>query len=377
MKSAQYHYPVYAMGYNWLRCNSEAAERLAKRIDAWIAEWKARPGYQCDQVILISHSMGGLVCRAYAKQHPDKVLGVIHGVQPAVGAPLAYRRMACGTETGDANGDNVSAKGFATIAGKTPAETIPVMGVSPGPLELLPCHLHPSGWLKGMVTGRNIPAPKEMLALPKRDPYDEIYRDMDSWYRLIDPALIDPGERYRGKKGGALKAVEEAINKAERFHKEILGDYYPPNTYAFYGRDANYLSYGTVRWAGSWHEADPIDEAKLRKGKPASSNIPGRVLADFGPPGPIATQVRRDADAILRAGGADPLPRPNPSIEFQVQVQDAPGDGTVNWQSGAAPAKGVKRLFCTTGYDHQGAYKDEQMRLLTFHLICKIAQDAP
>jgi hypothetical protein len=29
-KSAQYHYPVYAVGYNWLRCNSEAAARLAQ-----------------------------------------------------------------------------------------------------------------------------------------------------------------------------------------------------------------------------------------------------------------------------------------------------------------------------------------------------------
>ena len=63
-KSAQYHYPVYALGYNWLRCNSEAAARLAQKIDSWIAEWKARPGYQCDKVILISHSMGGLVCVA-------------------------------------------------------------------------------------------------------------------------------------------------------------------------------------------------------------------------------------------------------------------------------------------------------------------------
>jgi hypothetical protein len=34
---------------------------------------------------------------------------------------------------------------------------------------------------------------EEMLALPKADPYDEIYRDMSSWYRLIDPALLDPG----------------------------------------------------------------------------------------------------------------------------------------------------------------------------------------
>ena len=200
-KSAQYHYPVYALGYNWLRCNSEAAARLAQKIDTWIAEWKARPGYQCDKVILISHSMGGLVCRAYARQHPDKVLGVIHGVQPAVGAPLAYRRMACGTETSSPNNgkiDDLKMDYFAMIAGKTPAETVPVMGVSPGPLELLPNHLHPPGWLKALVKEPNSSTSKEMLALPKADPYDEIYRDMSSWYRLIDPALLDPGKKYSG-----------------------------------------------------------------------------------------------------------------------------------------------------------------------------------
>jgi hypothetical protein len=47
----------------------------------------------------------------------------------------------------------------------------------------------------------------------------------------------------------------EAINKAERFHKGIISNYYHPNTYAFCGRDAHQLSYGTVRWAGNWHRA--------------------------------------------------------------------------------------------------------------------------
>jgi pimeloyl-ACP methyl ester carboxylesterase len=380
-KSAQYHYPVYALGYNWLRCNSEAAARLAQKIDSWIAEWKARPGYQCDKVILISHSMGGLVCRAYARQHPDKVLGVIHGVQPAVGAPLAYRRMACGTETSSPNNgkiDDLKMDYFAMIAGKTPAETVPVMGVSPGPLELLPNHLHPPGWLKALVKEPSSPTSKEMLALPKADPYDEIYRDMSSWYRLIDPALLDPGKKYSGylsqrqMKGATAKCIE-AIDKAERFHKEVISDYYHPNTYAFCGQDAHHLSYGTVRWAGNWHRADSMDEATLRQGKPKSSNTPGKVIADFGS---SAGASARHAHPAQPTGNIAPQPKANTSIEFQIQPQDAAGDGTVNWQSGEAPAGKVKRLFRTTGYDHQGSYNDTNMRQLTFHLICKIVQGA-
>jgi len=108
-KFAEYHYPVYAVGYNWLRCCSEAADLLARKVDVWVAEWRAAHR-QCDKVILVSHSLGGLVCRAYAKKHPDKVLGVIHGVLPATGAPLCYRRMVCGTEQ--------SAPGIRTVASR-------------------------------------------------------------------------------------------------------------------------------------------------------------------------------------------------------------------------------------------------------------------
>jgi hypothetical protein len=95
-----------------------------------------------------------------------------------------------------------------------------------------------------------------MLALPKSDPYDEIYRDMKSWYRLIDPALLDPGRPLSQPKAErSYRKCIEAIDKAERFHKEIISNYYHPNTYAFCGRDAHQLSYGTVRWAGTWHRA--------------------------------------------------------------------------------------------------------------------------
>src|SRR4051812_6269596 len=61
-------------------------------------------GYECNQVIVVTHSMGGLVGRALV--HPDygnlqdKVLGIVHGVMPAIGAPAAYKRMRAGFEDG-------------------------------------------------------------------------------------------------------------------------------------------------------------------------------------------------------------------------------------------------------------------------------------
>ncbi|HEX7639871.1 MAG TPA: alpha/beta hydrolase [Burkholderiaceae bacterium] len=164
-KFADHQFPVYAAGYNWLQCNDTSAQHIARKIDGWMASWK-KAGLQCDKVILVSHSMGGLVSRAYAKRHPDKVLGVLHGVLPAVGTPAAYRRMACGAEQdapgttalpiGDSSQPSpvlndfknaLSAGMVSWIIGRTPAETQPVLAASPGALELLPCHPPASEYL--------------------------------------------------------------------------------------------------------------------------------------------------------------------------------------------------------------------------------------
>jgi pimeloyl-ACP methyl ester carboxylesterase len=366
---SEYQYPVYAVGYNWLRTNAEAAEYLARKIETWVTQWKTA-GFRCDKVILVSHSMGGLVCRAYARQHEDRVLGVVHGVQPAVGAPLCYRRIACGTEqTAPGNGgvDNLKMEYFAMISGRTPAETQPVMAVSPGPLELLPCHLHPPGWLKALVATGAGNATREVLSLPKADPYDEIYRNTQNWYRLFDPALIDPGDKYQnytcGTMNGPIAKVVEAISRAEHFHKSCIGNYYHPNTWAFYGNDPKFWSFGTVRWLGRWTAHTTLTETELLAATPASSNLPGQIVVRC---------------SQTQTGQAQDTEKTATAINFAVQLQDTRGDGTVNWQSGSAPhgRSGVKRLFATTGYDHQGGYKDEPMRLLTLYLICKIAQMA-
>ncbi|MBC7657614.1 MAG: alpha/beta hydrolase, partial [Frankiaceae bacterium] len=64
------------------------------------------------------------------------------------------------------------------------------------------------------------------------------------------------------------------------------------------------------------------------------------------------------------------------SVEFTHSVQDGPGDGTVPQQSGVGPAQGVKQLFRTRGYDHQGSYTNESMLALTMQLIARIALEA-
>ena len=63
--AAEVLYPVHAVGYNWLQSNLVSAQRLAEEIERITAYYRSK-GKRCEGVILITHSMGGLVARAWA-----------------------------------------------------------------------------------------------------------------------------------------------------------------------------------------------------------------------------------------------------------------------------------------------------------------------
>ena len=334
---AQFHYPVYAMGYNWLQSNALSADRLEKRVDEIIKFWRDRKQL-CSQVILVTHSMGGLVARACAKRIPDKILGIVHGVMPALGAPVCYRRIACGTEA-----DGYVGGKFADIAGRKEEDTTPVMATSPGPLELLPNNRYPKPWLYATFeTGEG----KRFthLSLPSGNVYG-MYRDMASWYRMIDPALADPANKFLGP-DKVTAEIKSAIAQAERFHTTLLGDYYHPNSYAFYGDDPGHLSFGTCRW-----------HAVNTASAPENSVLASGML--------ISRTPETGGRTVKFSNGS--------TVQFTHSVQDGPGDGTGPQQSGMGPAQGVKQLFRTRGYDHQGSYSNESMLALTMQLIVRIA----
>jgi pimeloyl-ACP methyl ester carboxylesterase len=345
-KVAQNHFPVYAMGYNWLQSNELSSERLEKRIKEIITFWTDRK-QKCTQVILVTHSMGGLVARACAKRIPEKVLGIVHGVMPALGAPVCYRRIACGTEPDNPlngpYGDFVAGK-FAEIAGRTQADTTAVMATAAGPLELLPNNEYPKPWLH--VTFDNYNNSTASLSLPRGNVYD-MYRDTTSWFRMIDPALADPANKY-GTPASVAEKINKAIKQAERFHTTVLGDYYHPNSYAFYGNDAGQLSFGTCRWHAPVRTMSP-DTTIIRSGASLSRSEDGGRTVKF-------------ADESI--------------VHFTHSSQDVPGDGTVPRESGVGPKGRLKEIYSTKGYDHQGSYGNDGMLALTVQLIARIVQDA-
>lgn len=352
-KHAEYYYPVYACGYNWLESCEISAKSLQRRIERIIAFWTERKR-ECRQVILVTHSMGGLVARACAKQIPEKILGVIHGAMPALGAPVCYRRIACGTEKwSPTNGevDNIKASHVAEILGEQPKDTMAAMATSAGALQLLPNHLYPQPWLHVCLVSRinNKDVPRDVMHLPAGNPYD-MYRDVQSWYRLVDPALADPAEKYKSAHE-LLEKFQQAVSSAERFHRDVLGMYYHPNTFAFYGADPAHMSFGAVRWVAR----DPGKGAVFTE-----SNLRGAAWVGYGSMGGRHVRVEGHTE-----------------LHFVPARQDVAGDGTVPHQSGVGPRGKVSQLFDVRGFDHQGAFNDGAVLMLTHHLVAKLVQTLP
>jgi pimeloyl-ACP methyl ester carboxylesterase len=135
-------HPVYAVGYDWRKSNNNSGAVLARRVRYILERHGAK------QVILVTHSMGGLVARAACSPGSSGIAplvkGVVHVVQPINGATVAYRRFAEGLD-GDRD-DGIGGKVMAAILGGTWWGYSMIMSGTDGPLQLLPNQLYPN-WL--------------------------------------------------------------------------------------------------------------------------------------------------------------------------------------------------------------------------------------
>lgn len=350
--AADYWYPVHAVGYNWLRSNREAGKYLTIRMRRFIAHYK-KMGYHCDKAILVTHSMGGLVARAAV--HPDiggagdDVLGIVHGVQPITGAAAAYKRVRAGNE---ATMNPVGAI-TAQILGWSGAEVAPVFAQSPGPLELLPTKAYPKGWLQAYRSQGGARSQKA-FALPKADPYSEIYRERHQWWRLMDPALIDPAGVMTKKGSDPWNFYLTKLAEAEAFHDD-LGDHFHPGSWVHYGADPKHRAWGQVHWRANG-ELPVVSDQELRDARLLNDDRNGR----------LSVKVSDE-----RKPGSHPF-----FWRYTIAPADSDGDATVPQESGRAAEGKVKFIARMRGFDHQGSYSNEHVQSLTLYCIAKIAQDA-
>ena len=366
--AAPFLFPVFAFGYNFTRSNAESAVELLKAMEKWIGEYQ-QAGHDCKQAILVTHSMGGLVARAASKKDSKGlILGVVHGVMPAIGAPVLYRRVVAGWEAEKGRVFLPELRGILVpMAGRTSAETTPVVGNAQGILELLPSHLYANGWLQvgeGLRGGKM----RTFFSLPEKgNPYDEIYKQKDVWWRLIDPDLLDPAHLHSKTKTGvnpalAWKAYLTRINLVEDFHKEYASetDYHAADrTYVFYGSRKN--TFRSVRW---WvqNNSDRLDWSDLRS-----------CRGDAGDRRTYRNIVK--VRGVSGQGPYSPNDYPTTILErAEIQGWDGDGDETVPLESGSAPGKRIANICQLHGFDHQYAFDNSIARAFTFLTICKLAR---
>lgn len=347
-------YPVHAFGYNWLKSNGDEAQDIAPRIQKLIDTYNQN-GFDCPGVILVTHSMGGLLARGL--MHPDygnlkdKVLGVVHGVMPTTGAAAAYKRLRAGFEGSNKTWwhflDRIQGGIVKGVLGDNGEEVTAVLANAPGGLELLPNKVYGSGWLKVQDRQGN----DLMPALPKEDPAAEIYtEEPQKWWRVINPEWIDPAKMgERGMKGAEQvgpKATKRRIINAMEFSHAIQ-DTFHDETYAHFGEDPAQLAWNDIVW-------------KVTDGNASAAGDPLSWTLLEGDKGD-------NAQGTIRVLSANGIP-----LTLQLQPSNSAADGTVPVERSADKVR-AKVKFRQTDYDHQGSYDNEGAQAATLYGVVKIA----
>lgn len=366
-----FHFPVYAMGYNWLQSSEDGAQIVSTKLDAI----KKSYGQRFHKFIIVTHSLGGLLTRRLVQLRGD-LAGVVHGVMPAEGAAAAYRRIVTGSE------DVGTLPAY--VLGKNTEHVTVVLANAPGGLELLPSKAYNKGkpwlFLNGSSLNNGTNFQEHQVALPEADPYEEIYKADGVWWEMVKAELIDPANMV--KRDNPKKLVKDVyklkINDVKTFHDKITSKYHPC-TYAHYGHDSKFFSFGTLKWT--------LDQPLRGLTKNQIKNLP-RVSAQE-----IEAHNQQVAkDAMYMGQGAMYYMKANSKENnglryiklsngkfgtFKISQKNAEGDGTVPWQSGRALLKqvGVKQVFQMTGFDHQGSYNNIHVRRSVLYSIVKIIQD--
>lgn len=351
--SYRYRFPVHACGYNWLDSNVVAAQRLAAKIDEIKARYR-RDKILCEKVIVVTHSMGGLVARYCSEVlgRSKDILGIVHGVMPAIGAAAVYRRFKSGTE---------GAYLASEVLGNDAAEMTAVLSSAPGPLQLLPSPEYGNRWLK-------IKDGKTVYSFPEHgNPYDEIYLARGRWWGMCEEKLMNPLNKEHDQAARAaitnrdwMQFQDVIARIVKNFHRDISGKYHI-ETHAFFGSHEKQKSYGTVMWTGnggSW-----------LRGKRSADVLAARSVED--------NEIKTERTVAAKLDGSGFLAAERQT--YTISEPDEPGDGTVPHRSGVAPRQHCKS-FLQVQVGHEPAYKlsegEENQRACRFTLraIVRIAQ---
>ncbi len=350
-------YPVHAMGYNFLQSNGKSATIIAKRIRGLVEGYQKR-GFKCDEVIIITHSMGGLVARALL--HPDygnmlndktiKVLGIYHNVMPTMGAGSAYKRMRFGFQDKPGKLAEIGARVIAINGEHATA----ILANTPAPLELLPGTAYGKDWLK-VVDGSG----KTLWSWPRNDEsaLNSIYlQPEDAWWRLINPKWVNPANA-KERSGGGLKNVQSRLINAAKFIQSIENTFHPNNCYASFCASRERVTYGEVVFKTQDFLWQPFSSKSTKSLPPPKT----WKLLDEDAKGKLTVQAGKQKLFLL------------------LQHPTAAGDETVPSERSARLIKGTLYVHGETNgesYEHQASYSDSKVLASMLYSIVQIAKSA-
>ncbi|GLQ48552.1 esterase/lipase family protein [Dyella flava] len=396
----RYRYRVYAIGYNWLKSNDISGKQVldgfdytdqkTKKVTRVMGIREICRENNVEKAIIITHSMGGLVARMASQFHggADAIYGVIHGAQPATGAPLFAKRFRTGAE-GTTFQDRLANQ---SLLGRNAAEFVAVASSAEGPMELAPMPDYIDGAPWWIFTDKK---GKEIMALPEDSALDEIYIN-DKWYALLpDSSLLDPA-------GIVKKKLEEQRNPAcmHDYFKQVMADVvdrqkrlrnnYHPNTYAIYGNgeltkasainqeppkletsapEEKLMTWGKVVWQGDFPEG--VDEKQLKAAQLVHDNHKGELTIIVGG---RTVKVTVQQKAIAQKNGE----RDNGIIagDGTVPIWSAEAQArgvTPNLSMASGKAKGVQMVFVQGGYEHQFCFDHPWSRWATLYSMAQVA----
>ena len=356
-------YPVHAMGYNFVQSNGVSAITIANRLRGLVKGYVSR-GFKCKEVIIITHSMGGLLARALI--HPAygnllndenvKILGIYHNVMPTIGAAGAYKRMRFGFQEKEGSVAEIEA----SVLGIDGVHATAILANAPAPLEMMPGEAYGKKWLKIVDIQDQL-----LWSWPREGEtaLDGIYlKPPTAWWRLINPNWVNPAN-ISSENGGGIEKVLNRLKAASKFSSAIEKTFHK-YTYASYCASKNYLSYGNIVF-------------KLIDGMHDGPNDPW-LKFESSPEKWILIQDDTKGQLVVQAGSK--------RLTLKLMPANALGDGTVpseysarHIDIGIGIDKGI--LFRhgdndDNGYEHQNSYASPPVLASMIYSIVQIAKKA-
>ncbi|MDX2132077.1 MAG: hypothetical protein SFY69_08495 [Planctomycetota bacterium] len=371
--------PVYAYGYDWRQPVAQIGLQMAADVlgvsqssggrralfDADRFGDSGLLGHaETDKCIFITHSMGGLVTRMALQQCSalrDKTVAVLHGVQPATGGPLLYRRMVTGVFS-PVDGSGFEAWVFRNIIGPGAGDMSTMLSRCPGPMQLLPGNLLRDACAAagaGMITWTEFEESRATVHAVTESVYN-VFRRAETArppgiVRSSLPAVVQTNLNTR-------------ISGIENFHAQLGSWKFEDRTWAFYGTGL-----------GTDHTIH-FDCPPVTYQTNAYSAGRGGAVVIHSATDPSGRTVVLDATRDLSRRGFNPTPT-IPGAPSTAPVGHGPhGDETVPRLSGAGlfpdslttplPASGTIdfsafKQFDAPNVQHEPAYRNAGIQRLT------------